>query len=476
MLFNRLFKHLHQLMGLMFLQPNVVGTPSTLSSLGVTGIRRITYDKKMREDSIRPSVFTVLKTALKMDKGVVNVEKAGVFMTVDSAGSVGLGQSSRVAMRLPLQEAPRMGTSETILNNEESIRLLYTDAYYNEVKKGVKTWNWGYNANDIAYLNVNATVDPAIAEYMAELRDLRTHQALCLRRSEELTKPPTSLAQTVNPNIIVPNLDDASFPLWDNTNPTVTDGAADALGYYSSRTYNGAASFVENVAVAVMAGSGTGSTPKNLMNIDTIFMAEEYSRQVLMIDPIMLDGQWSVIWLVPSRVKSWMLNPNRSGSLGEYMKNVADYKDPNRPMIPYEFGRVGQVVFVENMRAPTMTIGGSAGSYTLSFGFVCPGNNDDRNNSAWSNTSGSTNYVHDIVIGLGANAVLEYLMDPMNTKLRESTEYEQIVGRAAYLGEGLQLPFWDKDAGSQVDGASKTLIYKGSFLMPIGRTSRTTVT
>jgi hypothetical protein len=38
------------------------------------------------------------------------------------------------------------------------------------------------------------------------------------------------------------------------------------------------------------------------------------------------------------------------------------------------------------------------------------------------------------------------------------------------------LPFWDKDAGSQVDGASKTLIYKGSFLMPIGRTSRTTVT
>lgn len=453
----------------------VVGTPSTLSGLGVTGIRRITYDKKLREDSIRPSVFTALKTALKIDKGVVNIEKAGVFMTVDSAGSAGLGQSARVAMRLPLQEAPKMGTSETVLGNEESIRLLYTDAYYNEVKKGVKTWNWGYNANDVGYLNVNAAVDPALSEYVAELRDLRTHQALCLRRSEELTKAPVSLTQTVNPNIIVPNLDDASFPAWDKDDPTVTDGAADSLGYYSSRTYSGGTSFAENVAVAIMAGSGTGSTPKNLMNINNIFMAEEYSRQVLLTDPVMIDGQATIVLLVPSRVKSWMLNPNNSGSLGEYMKSVADYKDPARPMIPYEFGRIGQFLFVENMRAPTLTIGGSAGSYTLKFGFVCPGNNDDRNNSAWSNTSGSTNYVHDLVIGLGANAVLEYLMDPLNTKLRESTEYEQIVGRAAYLGEGLQLPFWDKDSGSQADGASKTLIYRGSFIMPIGRTSRTTV-
>lgn len=83
--------------------------------------------------------------------------------------------------------------------------------------------------------------------------------------------------------------------------------------------------------------------------------------------------------------------------------------------------------------------------------------------------------MHDLVIGVGANAIMEFLMDPLNTKLREATEYDQIIGRAAYLGEGLQLPFWDKDSGSQADGASKTLIYKGSFIMPIGRTPRTTV-
>lgn len=453
----------------------IVGTPSTLATLGVEGIRKIVYDKKLRENSIRPSVWTVLKTALKVDKNIVNVSKSGVFMTVDSAGAMSGGQSARVAMRLPLSAAPQMGTAETVLGNEESTRLLFTDAHYNEIKKGVKMWNWGYNANDVKYLNLNETVDPALAEYMAELRDLRIHQALCLRRSEELTKAPVSLAQTLNPNWIIPNLDDASFPVWDKTDPTVTNGAADSDGYYSARTYSGATSFVENVATSIMAASGTGTAAKNLMNIDALFMADDYARDILMIEPTMVDGVPTIVLLVPTRVKSWMLNPNKSGSLGEYMKSVADYKDPSRPMIPMEFGRIGNFLLVENPRSPTLTIGGTAGSYTSKFGFVCPGNNDDRNNLAWANTSGATNYVHDLVIGVGANAIMEFLMDPLNTKLREATEYDQIIGRAAYLGEGLQLPFWDKDSGSQADGASKTLIYKGSFIMPIGRTPRTTV-
>ena len=65
----------------------VVGTPQSLSDIGATGIRKILYDKKLRENSVRPSVFTVLKTAMKMDKNIINVEKAGVFMTADSAPS-----------------------------------------------------------------------------------------------------------------------------------------------------------------------------------------------------------------------------------------------------------------------------------------------------------------------------------------------------------------------------------------------------
>jgi hypothetical protein len=468
---------LYSMVAQMFYQPRAVpGTPNTLAGMGATGIRKIAYDKKLRENSIRPSVFTVLKTAMKMDKNVISVEKAGVFMTADTApSSQGAGQSARLSMIQPLQEAPRWGTSQTILNNEEGLRLIYTDAYYNEIKKGVKVWNWGYNYNDTAYLNVNATVDPKLSEFMAEVRDFRIHQALCLRRAEELTVAPLSLAQTPNPNWIIPNLDDASLPAWDKDAPTRTDGSVDSLGYYPDRVYTGGSSFAENVAVALMAASGTGSTPKNLFNVDTIFYMEEFARQGLMIDPIYLDGMWSFAVLVPSRVKAWMLNPNSSGSLGEYFKSVAQYKGDDRPAIPFEFGRLGSMVLIENMRSPTLTVGGSEGSYTLQFGFCLPGNNDERNNGAWDNTSGSTNYVHDIVIGLGANALLEYLMDPMNTKLRETTEYEQIVGRAAYLGEGIQIPFWDLDSGSQTDGASKSLVYKGSWITPVGRTARVTV-
>jgi hypothetical protein len=458
-------------------EAGVVGTPPTLSGMGATGIRKVLYDKKLRENSIRPSVFTALKTAMKMDKGIISIDKQGVFMTADTAPTgAGAGQSVRLAMIQPLQEAPRWGTSQTLLGNEEGFRLIWTEAYYNEIKKGTKIWNWGFNYNDTAYLNVNAMVDPKLSEFMAELRDFRTHQALCLRRAEELIQAPLSLSQTPNPNWIIPNLDDASLPAWDKDAATRTDGALDSMGYYNTRYYSGATAFCENVAVSIMAASGTGSTPKNLFNVDTIFYMEEYARQGLMIDPIMLDGQWSYAVLVPSRVKAWMLNPNNAGSLGEYFKSVAEYKDPTRATIPFEYGRLGSLVLIENMRSPTLTIGGSAGSYTLTFGFVLPGNNDDRNNAAWANTSGATNYVHDLVIGLGANALLEYLMDPMNTRLKETTEYEQIVGRAAYLGEGIQIPFWDLDSGSQTDGANKSLVYKGSWLTPVGRTPRVNVT
>jgi hypothetical protein len=208
------------------------------------------------------------------------------------------------------------------------------------------------------------------------------------------------------------------------------------------------------------------------MNLNTLFMMQGYIPSVLKLEPVMLDGIPSYIVLIPPLVKNWMFNPNNSGSFGAYLQNIMAYKDVSRDKIPGECGRFGNMVFVEDYRAPTLTIGGSTGSYTLKVGLMRPGNNDDRNLSAWSNTSGSTNYVHDMVIVLGANAIAEYLVDPMQTGLKAETEYGQIQGRGLYLGEGIQLPYWDKDTAGMVDGAlgTRTLIYKGSAVMPIGRT------
>lgn len=452
----------------------VVGTPSNLTGMTATALRKVAAAKKLREDSIRPSVFTALPTALKVVEKQIVIEKAGVFMQVDTDPD-GPAQSARLAMAKPLNDAPVYGPAAK-LGTEEDRQLLWTEVYYNEIFKATKYYKYGYYKNDTAYLNLIESLGPALSTYMAELRDDRIHQALLLRFGPELLAAPVSQVQQWNPNWLIPNLDEASFPAWDVTANTVTAGSADGDGYYNTLYLSGATAFTENIAAALMAASGTGSTPKNLMNVDTLNMISEYVASELVVEPIMLDGVPSYVLLVHPRVKAWMRNPNKSGSIAEYFKSVADYKDPQRITIPGEIGRVfDNLVIVEDHRLPTIVVGGGAGTYTITPGFCHPGNNDDRNKSAWSNTSGSTNYAHDINVLLGANAVAEYLVDPMNMKLTDSTEYEQIQGRGAYLGEGLQLPFFDLDSGSRLDGASKTMIYKGSAIIPTGRTARVTV-
>ena len=76
---------------------------------------------------------------------------------------------------------------------------------------------------------------------------------------------------------------------------------------------------------------------------------------------------------------------------------------------------------------------------------------------------------------MGANAIAKFTHDPLVTNLAESTEYGQIQGRGAYLGEGLQIPAFDKDAAGQVDGADPSQIQRGSMLVPVSRTPIATI-
>ena len=189
-----------------------------------------------------------------------------------------------------------------------------------------------------------------------------------------------------------------------------------------------------------------------------------------LIEPIMLDGKITWVFLCASEVWSWSINPNNSGSIANEFQVQSEYKDPERMSLIGEIGRVFEhFLFVENYRAPTLTVGGSAGSYTLQVNYVQPGDNDDRNSSSWSNTSGATNYVFDMCYVIGKNALAEYIVDPLNTDLYEQTEYKRIEGRAAYLGSGLQLVTWDKDSGSRLDGGSTTQYQRGSALVPVSR-------
>ena len=447
----------------------VPGTPSTLSGLSATALRRIAYDSKLRVEAVLPSVFTTVKSSIKIDKNEISVLQNGVMLDITNVGKAGHGQSVVVGMRLGPRKKPKYGPNQTLLGNEDEQTLRWTRLYYNEVKKALKHWDMGYNYNDTEYLNFVETNGPALSRFMAELFDTRCQQALLLTYAEELINTPVSLSQMFNKNWIIPNLDSGNYPAWDVTAPTRTDGAADTDEYYSSRTYSGGTSMAENIADAIIRASGTGSTPLNLLKTDWVAQISYYAAQILRLEPLMIDNIPTYLFLLHPFVKSWMMNPNNTSSPANNIADIMEYKDPKRMSIPGEFGRLFEsLLCVVNHRAPTIVIGGSDGSYTIKPGYMWPSNNDDRNTAAWSNSSGSPNYAHAICYVLGANALAKYTRDDLKTNLSESTEYGFIKGLAAYLGEGVQIPAFDLDTPTDTTTATDSQVQHGSAVVPVG--------
>ena len=132
---------------------DIPSTPSSIVDLNVTDLRRIAWDKNLREESVRPSMFTHLaaKTSYDVTSNEVNIEQSGIMLDISNVGK-GSGQSVRVAMVQPLKTRPRYGTGEAALGEEEDLPLLHVELFYNEIKKPVKYFKWGFFHNDTEYL------------------------------------------------------------------------------------------------------------------------------------------------------------------------------------------------------------------------------------------------------------------------------------------------------------------------------------
>jgi len=441
----------------------IPATASNLGAMDAAALRRTAWDSKLKEDSVRPSIFSMVKTVFKLAGDVVIIKKAGLLLDVSNVGkrTIGGGQSVRIAIRTPMREAPREGTGEDQLGYEDETDLLYTELYYNEIKKSVRYNTYGYDYNDTEYLNYVEGYTAYMGTFWAELHDHRYQMALFCGFSNELTKAPTSQVQTFNPNWAVPNVATASYPTWDPDAITVADGAIDAEYWYPNRAFSGAGTFVENIAASCMAGAGTGATSNAVLDVDAIYEICNYIQDQHIVEPL---ADQTYIWKWPLTVLYWALNPNNTNSLGAYWEQVSSYQD-KAPMLPGEVGMLAGIFrIVKDFRCPTMVIGGAAGSYTITPGWIRPGNNDDRNNGAWSNVSGNTNYAFDMTAIMGAQCLAKYTRDEMKGNLIETTEYGKREGRGSYMGDGIMIPRYDK--GTQ---SATSLIYRGSCLVPVSR-------
>jgi hypothetical protein len=445
--------------------PNYVpGTPSSLATLGAVGLRKIAWAETVKQDSVRPSVFTSPELAanFQLNNGEIIIEKKGLMLNLENVGQASSAQSVRCGMQTGLRKRAQYGTGEDMLGNGDEGGLLWAEFFYNEIKKAAKMYQWGYNFNDTAYLGLNAGNGKLLSNFHAENDDTRFQQALQVQYADELTYAPVSKVPQLNPNFLIPNIAYSTNPAYDIDALTVTDGAADADLFYPDRTYGGAGTYVQNVAAAMLSASGTGATPNAVLNVDHLAAITTYLQDFHVVEPIELDGQITWILKIGPKTKGYLFNPQVSGSLGSYFTSVAQYKSSERDLIPGEFGRVfDHFVVVVDWRTPTCTISGAAGSYTMKYGYVQPANNDDRNNSAWANTSGATNYVFEMNAIMGSNALARYRRDDMKANLAETTEFGKIKEAGTYKGEGISLPIFNIDTAT-----ASSHIYRGSCIVP----------
>jgi hypothetical protein len=448
----------------------VPATAASLTGMSATALRMQAWDKKLREDSTLDDVFNRLTDSIDVRMSKIEIPNS-IFMQFETPSTE--NHTLTFSMSTPFKKAFRMGTDEDMLGYEEDFDLFHLTVRYNEIKKSVAMKGWGVDFNDMSWTGVYGTVTPKFLKAYGELRGRRIREALMLTYAEELTKAPVSAVQQFNSNIFIPNLAIGSMPVWDVTAVTKTNGAADALGFYPSRTYGGnATTYVESIATQMLAASGTASASKAYMTVDDLADLELYVRTKIRLNSITIGKRSGYIFLVPSDVAAYLSNPNVTGSMGAFWSEGAQLSSEEQS-IPGMLGRYRSLWFIEDERAPTLTVSGSTGVYTLQPGFVQHGGNDDRNANPWSNISGSQNYVFDVGFVIGAGALAEWLVNDIQYA-KEGTEYGKILGKGSFMNAGIQLARFDKDtpddaANSASTDLGKTIIQRGSCMVLISR-------
>ncbi len=431
-----------RVLGLMFMRPKAydsVATPNTLAGMDAAALIRTLWDSKMNEpETTLDDIWNrELTNVVKIRDGELKPPADDVFFQVptdDNANTI------RCQAVRPLRKAPQLGESEKMLGNEENLRMMYTDLRYNIISKAVATYGYGPSFEDLDATGVYKFVTPYQKRFWAEYRGTAIRKASVLTYEDALTMPPVSLKQQICKNVFICNLLATDQPGYDIDDLTITNGTADSDGYYSSRTYGGSDTFVQNIGAKMVAAAGLVAEPKAYIGIEDLDRFNFYLTTIVKMPKVKKIGKWGYrVHLNPFQYEAIT---SLKGEFGDYFKYGSDLLKDGLAQYPGLFSRYKDLFFFADSRGPTVTLSGSEGAYTLTFGWVNPGDNDDRNLSPWSVVSGSVNLVFDIGIAYGAGAIAERVKRPLKF-VNESQEYGWLQGRGAYGLRGIQTVRWD---------------------------------
>jgi hypothetical protein len=157
-----------------------------------------------------------------------------------------------------------------------------------------------------------------------------------------------------------------------------------------------------------------------------------------MIDPIIVGGEQKYPTLIPARQAVFLKNANVGGSFGAIW---TQYNRMNKVAMhwPNYLGDFGNLILIEDPRAPTLLLGGTSAPFTLTAGYLYPGRNDQR--------SASVN-ARDVGWVLGKGALVDWVAETLHWETENALTYNKFRGRGGFGTYGVQQTQYDNQAGT----------------------------
>lgn len=400
---------------------NYVQSPNTLDSMKVEdGLKIRAITKKLQVESVSDDIFEDLGANV-VDAGIeAKMVPDAIFLKLEN--NTPGARTITIPFLMALSGAPTVGPT-TPLGNEAKQNLKYAQFTYQEYSFAVAYEEWGINKNDMSVYGVFEQIQPQISLYMKELHGERIREALLETNCSVLTGGANPIKTSKwNKNWFVANTDIDSQPVYDTTIQNFTN----AIG----------------AAISNAAGS-TGAE----ISLNNLRALDFYATNVLRITPLQLDGKNSYVVLIPS-TQVQKLKSTTEGQLGDiYTGMVRSQGDEMK--YTGVLGRVGNLLLIEDQRYPTLDIKYTNPDYTITPGYLKPGNDDLR---AKGKNVDDANKEYNVDIGflLGKGAVAEMEVTPLHFET-EIQDYGRNRGTGAFGESGISLVEYDLDPTYQDD-------------------------
>lgn len=379
-----------------------VATPSNLQA----NLVRQFWDTRLQHETLFRDIFSALRTMFDRTSNI-DIPMDSLVLQLDSQASTGF-RTATLGFVNALRNTPRYGNAQQQIGFEETFREKSLDVYYNEQSHAVSLFNYGIGYNDQNPYQLNmGLATKKLADFWEEVFGLHYRQALLQRYAVNLTFAPVNRTQTWNNNWYIKGVGvDANQPAYSTTLQTHTNNIATAL---------------------IRAGTGVGAT------LDSQYLnALNHWITTQRIEPLVVNGEKCYILTIPSAQRYHVQDLSRNDSLAAYWTDVSRMPD-KKANFPDLLGKWDKIYLVEDERAPTLTLSGSAAPFTLTPGYVHPGNNDQRDTSTGA---------RDVGFLLGRAPLIDWYYTKIHHKY-DDYNYQKWEGKGAFSERGVQLRWYD---------------------------------